>query len=88
MNDNYQPYVTHVEAFWKDFWSRHAPKEPKQMNATYTVEMYPSEYGEGNLDWTIVTPQLCFEEAHTVCLTLTKSCPGYRYRITKIARED
>ena len=54
------------------------------MNSNYTVEMYPSEYGGENLDWTKVTPLLCFNEAYKVHQTLMELCPGYKYRITKL----
>ena len=57
-------------------------------SGTYIVEMYPTHTDIESIQWTQITPQLQFEEAHTVSVTLGQCAPGYRYRITKINRED
>ena len=59
----------------------------KQMNPTYIVEMYPTHTDVEYIEWTQITPQLHFEEAHTVSVTLGQCAPGYRYRIQKVERD-
>ena len=75
---------------WDQYWSeQHFPDlEGNTLTRTYIVEMYPTHTDVEYIAWTQITPQLQFEEAHTVSVTLGECAPGYRYRITKINRED
>ena len=78
---------------WDKFWEedlKHWEVEPSAElgGPTYIVEMYPTHTDVEYIEWTQITPHLHFEEAHTVSVTLGQCAPGYRYRITKITRED
>ena len=77
---------------WEQFWEgtdiQTSDLGEQQMPRTYTVEMYPALKDVEYIQWTQITPELYFEEAHTVSVTLGECAPGYRYRITKINRED
>ena len=78
---------------WDQYWGGQHSDDlgAKQMNPTYVVEMHPTRAVRtdvGDIEWTQITPELYFEEAHTVSVTLGECAPGYRYRITKINRED
>ena len=76
---------------WTEYWAgleEPAPEGANTLPRTYTVEMYPALKDVEYYQWTQITPQLYFEEAHTVSVTLGQCAPGYRYRITKINRED
>ena len=80
---------------WDKFWEENDISEQPisdlggdSLPRTYVVEMYPTHTDVEYIEWTQITPQLHFEEAHTVSTTLGECAPGYRYRITKINRED
>ena len=80
--------LTDWDKFWEEFEQPSADLGGDILSRTYTVEMYPALKDVEYIQWTQITPQLQFEEAHTVSVTLGKCAPGYRYRITKITRED
>ena len=75
---------------WDQYWGEQhsADLGANTLPRTYTVEMYPALKDVEYIQWTQITPELYFEEAHTVPVTLGECAPGYRYRITKINRED
>ena len=75
---------------WDQYWGeQHFPDlEANTLPRTYVVEMYPTHTDVEYIEWTQITPELYFEEAHTVSVTLGECAPDYRYRITKITRED
>ena len=58
------------------------------MPRTYIVEMYPTHTDVEYIQWEQITPELHFEEAHTVLVTLEKCARSYRYRLAKVQRED
>ena len=80
--------LTDWDKFWEEFEQPSADLGGDTLPRTYTVEMYPALKDVEYIEWVQITPQLQFEEAHTVSVTLGKCAPGYRYRITKITRED
>ena len=86
MNKYTSEYWMTMEEFWGDDISEQPTADLG--GRTYVVEMYPTHTDVEYIQWTQITPQLQFEQAHTVSVTLGQCAPGYRYRITKITRED